>query len=329
MFLGLGAATLPSITSGMFHLFTHAFFKALLFLGAGSVMHAMGGVIDMRRFGGLRRLMPTTHWTFLFGCLALAGVIPFAGFWSKDAIMAAVNDRSHDDPLFFWLYWGALFVAFLTAVYTFRAFFLTFYGPERVPHEAGHHAHESPPAMTWPLVILAICALGVGAYFEWTAGFADFIKYTPSLAYKTINPQHVEVHAHSHALVAAVSTVLALAGIGISAFLYLGDPSQVGTLKRLLLPLYLLSHGKLFFDPIYDAVFVGPLRVLSRVSYWLDRNVIDGLVNLVGRIPPFLAAGLRPLQTGMVQFYALAMVWGVVVLIVTLLIWPAVGAHLK
>src|SRR5262249_6352564 len=128
MFLGLGVATLAGITAGMFHLFTHAFFKALLFLGAGSVMHAMGGVIDMRRFGGLRRLMPTTHWTFLFGCLALAGVFPFAGFWSKDAIIAAAHERSHDAPLFLALYWVALVVAALTSFYTFRAFFLTFYG---------------------------------------------------------------------------------------------------------------------------------------------------------------------------------------------------------
>src|SRR5262249_31784381 len=127
MFLGLGVGTLAGISAGMFHLFTHAFFKALLFLGAGSVMHALGGVIDMRRFGGLRRLMPTTHWTFLFGCLALAGVIPFAGFWSKDAILAAVYQRAHDEILYEVCYWGAWAVAFLTAFYTFRGFFLTFY----------------------------------------------------------------------------------------------------------------------------------------------------------------------------------------------------------
>ncbi len=163
MFLGLGVATLGGITAGMFHLFTHAFFKALLFLGAGSVMHAMGGVIDMRRFGGLRRLMPVTHWTFLFGCLALAGVVPFAGFWSKDAILAAAHERGAHDNLFYALYWGGLIVALMTAIYTFRAFFLTFYGAERVPHEAGHHAHESPRAMTLPLVILAFCSLVVGA----------------------------------------------------------------------------------------------------------------------------------------------------------------------
>jgi NADH-quinone oxidoreductase subunit L len=329
MFLGLGVATLGSITAGMFHLFTHAFFKALLFLGAGSVMHAMGGVIDLRRFGGLRRLMPTTHWTFLFGCLALAGVIPFAGFWSKDAIMAAVYERAQHETLFKILYWGALSTAFLTSVYTFRAFFLTFYGPQRVPREAGHHAHESPPAMTVPLVILALGALVVGAYFEWTGGFAELLARTPSLAYATLHPPGAEHATDTHLLIGAVGTVVALAGLGLAAFLYLGDPAQVLALKYLLWPLYWLSHGKLFFDPIYEVLFVRPLRLLARFCYWVDRLAIDGLVDFVGRVPPSLATGLRSLQTGMVQFYALAMLWGVVVLVVTLLIWPAVAATWK
>src|SRR5690606_7117336 len=183
MFLGLGVGTFAGITAGMFHLFTHAFFKALLFLGAGSVMHAMGNVIDMRRFGGLRHIMPITHWTFLAGCLALAGIVPLAGFWSKDAILGAVHDRVHelahheaehasssDDllfvqhvageseaasargPWYLWsdetaanvyqlLYWVAVFTAGLTAFYTFRAFYMTFYGEQQVPAEAAGHAH--------------------------------------------------------------------------------------------------------------------------------------------------------------------------------------------
>jgi NADH-quinone oxidoreductase subunit L len=329
MFLGLGVATLGGITAGMFHLFTHAFFKALLFLGAGSVMHAMGGVVDMRRFGGLRRLMPTTHWTFLFGCLALAGVVPFAGFWSKDAILAAVYEKAAHDGLFYWLYWAALAAAFLTAVYTFRAFFLTFYGVARVPHEAGDHAHESPPSMTVPLVILAVCALGVGAWFEWTGSFADLLQRTPSLAYKTVALVPAEHVAGSHTLVAAVSTAVALAGVGLAAFLYLGDPSQVLAIRRMLMPLYWLSYGKLFFDPIYNVLVVWPLWMLARLSYWFDRVVIDGLVNWVGRLPLGIAGGLRSLQTGLVQFYALAMIWGVIVLVITLLIWPAVAANWK
>ncbi len=188
MFLALGTGSLAGVAAGMFHLVTHAFFKALLFLGAGSVMHAMGGVVDLRRFGGLRGRLPTTHWTFLFGCLALAGIVPFAGFWSKDAILAAVRQSASADPiagLYHVLYLAAVATAGLTALYTFRAFFLTFYGQERIPEEAGRHAHESPPSMTAPMVILAVGALVVGAYFYGTGDFAGphgFLAQTPSLA---------------------------------------------------------------------------------------------------------------------------------------------------
>jgi NADH-quinone oxidoreductase subunit L len=324
MFLGLGTGSIAGIAAGMFHLFTHAFFKALLFLGAGSVMHAMGGIIDMRQFGGLRRLMPKTHWTFLFGSLALAGVIPFAGFWSKDAIMAAVHERAHDNVLFETLYYVALATAFLTAMYTFRAYFLTFHGPERVPPEAGHHAHESPANMTIPLMILAVGALGVGAFFAggemlWHGpnGFVDFLIATPSLAFKTV--RETGEASGFHPSVAAVSTGAALAGIGLAAFLYLGDRRQAAWLAQILRPAYLLSHGKFFIDQIYQLLIVLPLWLLSLVCYWFDRFVIDGLVNFFGKVPVAIGSVMRSLQTGMVQFYALAMILGLLVLIGTLL----------
>src|SRR5205823_10307598 len=152
MFLALGTlgAVSPAfaVTAAIFHLFTHAFFKALLFLSAGSVMHAMGDVIDMRRFGGLRRVMPVTHVTFLCGAAALAGVPLLSGFWSKDMVMeslTAASEGAHPyHESFHFLLLVALLTAFLTAFYTFRAYFLTFWGPTRVPEEAGGHAHESP-----------------------------------------------------------------------------------------------------------------------------------------------------------------------------------------
>jgi NADH-quinone oxidoreductase subunit L len=312
MFLALGVGTLPGICAGMFHLFTHAFFKALLFLGAGSVMHAMQ-TIDMRQFGGLRRLMPVTHWTFLFGCLALAGVFPWAGFWSKDAILAAAHLRADESSLFEILYWAGMFTAFLTAVYTFRGYFLTFHGPERVPAEAGHHAHESPPAITIPLTILAVCALGVGAYFEYTHGFVDFLLRTPSLAFTGLR-EAGGVHEF-HTNVAIVSTAVALSGVGIAAFLFLGDQRQAAWLASTLRPLYSLSYGKFFIDQIYNIALVWPMWLLAQLSFFVDRRVIDGLVNLVGRIPPAAGTVVRLLQTGMVQFYALAMVLGVLVLL--------------
>jgi len=239
-------------TAAIFHLVTHAFFKALLFLGAGSVMHSMGGVIDMRRFGGLRRIMPITAATFLIGSLALAGVAPFAGFFSKDEILAALHGRGwpgahgehHEQPASghaaltvtpdehpsaaslllgegraavapasairfvsrgtaspstapagggldsprTWqlLFWMSLVTAGLTAFYTFRAVFMTFTGPTRVPDEAGHHAHESPPVMTLPLVILAAASAVSGWWLFRTQALAGFLASTPSLTCPTV-----------------------------------------------------------------------------------------------------------------------------------------------
>jgi NADH-quinone oxidoreductase subunit L len=320
MFLGLGTGSLAGITGGMFHLFTHAFFKALLFLGAGSVMHAMHHVIDMRRFSGLRHIMPWTHRTFWFGCLALAGVFPFAGFFSKDMIIAAVHDRAHADGLghhgiYNILYWAALFTAFLTAFYTFRALFLTFFGPLKTPPEA-HHPHESPSAMTVPLVILAICAVSVGALFE--HNFADLLWKTPSLTIEKFAKAAAK-GLEFHLDVAAWSTVVALAGIGLAAFMYLGKRTEVEHVadfasRKRGLWLYQLSQHKFYFDELYMVFFVWPLRVLAWISYAIDRFVIDGLVNLTGLIPRIGGALLRSLQTGMVQFYALAMVLGMLVL---------------
>ena len=431
MFLALGAGTLLGVTGGMFHLFTHAFFKALLFLGAGSVMHAMGGVIDMRQFGGLRRLMPWTHATFLIGCLALAGVFPLAGFWSKDTVLASVHDKVHaiehelehrspsptshvsahasssasdaSSPLAAWttqqlntswwtyqvLFYGALFTAFLTALYTFRALCLTFYGEERIPDQAGHHAHESPPLMVAPLAVLAVCSIFVGMYFVVLSGswggnrLTDFLQGTPSLAAGTIAA--TKTPAEFHLWIAGLSTVVALAGIALAMYLYLGDAREASFLKRvfdlqgadrltdpqwvvnlqrigwigattrflrsihlgwlvtlagyllgtislvLAIPLligqfispYKLSKNKFYFDELYAALIVWPLSVLASVSYWIDRWIVDGLVNAAGRVPAAIGALMRSLQMGLVQFYALAMVLGILVLVAARLIWAA------
>jgi NADH-quinone oxidoreductase subunit L len=325
MFLSLGTGSLLGIAAGMFHLFTHAFFKALLFLGAGSVMHAMGGVIDMRRIGGLRRLMPITCGTFLIGGLALAGLFPFAGFWSKDQILDAVHEKAQhveglSHSVYGGLYWIAVFTAGLTAFYTFRAFFMTFFGEERIPREAGHHAHESPASMTVPLMILAVFAAAIGVYYGLTHGILNFLRLTPSLAY--LDTQQAPVEATFNASVAFMSTLVVLLGIGVAAFLYLGDRSHVDWLTRRLRWLYELSYGKFFIDQIYQVLVVWPLRVLASISYWFDRFIIDGLVNLVGAVPGVVGASLRSLQNGMVQFYALAMILGLLVLIGALILWP-------
>ncbi len=324
MFLGLGTGTLVGITAGMFHLFTHAFFKALLFLGAGSVMHAMGGVIDIRRFGGLRRIMPYTHWTFLIGCLALAGIAPLAGFWSKDELLAAVHAAGHDSTWFEVFYWTAVATAGMTAFYTFRAFFLTFYGELRIPEEAGDHAHESPVWMTAPLVILAICATLVGAVFTYGHTFAHFLWSTPSLAYGPLFATLPAEGLQMHGDVAMLSTGVAVAGIGIAAFLYFGDRRALRVLTTLLRPAYVLSYGKFFIDQIYDLLIIVPTRALAVVAYSLDRFFVDGIVNSVGAVPKTVGRLFRHLQTGMIQFYALAMVLGLLVLVLVeaYLQWP-------
>lgn len=422
MFLALGVGTFAGITSGMFHLFTHAFFKALLFLGAGSVMHAMHHVIDMRRFGGLRRVLPYTHGTFLVGCLALAGVFPLAGFWSKDSIVASVHDKAHAlqhaaadhaahhageshqpvvalsaqekanalryGQIYQWLYYVALFTAFLTAFYTFRAYFMTFHGDEVLPPETHGHAHESPPSMVGPLLALAAAAIVI-PFALITTDFAGnvlvtFIGHTPSLHAGAISATFEP--AKFHLDVAAITTVIALGGILLAMFLYMGERSEAGATQRffdlqgarrftdvqwvarlkqvpwvarvdrglrslglgflvsivgfllgiialiLALPLtigtlispYRLSYGKFYFDELYQWGIVKPLEQGAALLAWIDRNLVDGLVNLFGAVPRWLGAGFRNLQMGLVQFYALAMLLGLVVLLLASgVLWAA------
>jgi NADH-quinone oxidoreductase subunit L len=304
----------------MFHLFTHAFFKALLFLGAGSVMHAMGGVIDMREFGGLKRKMPWTHWTFLIGCLALAGIVPFAGFWSKDSILAAVAEKAAEHPgsIYGWLYYSAVFTAFLTAFYTFRAYYLTFHGEERIPEQAGHHAHESPPSMTGPLAILAVGAITVGAYFQWNGDFLKpdgFLMQTPSLLPLTVEKAVAEA-GPSHLTVAIISTIVAVAGIALAWLFYIARPDLAeATVKAAKSAgLYALSYGKFFIDEIYVMLVVWPLQGLAWLCAMIDSYLIDGLVNLFGAVPRWVGYALRPLQGGLVPFYALLMAAAVLAL---------------
>jgi NADH-quinone oxidoreductase subunit L len=316
MFLALGTGTLLGVAAAMFHLVTHAFFKALLFLGAGSVMHATGGVIDVEQLGGLRRRMPTTHWTFLFGCLALAGIFPFAGFWSKDAILAAVAEETHAGDahwLYLILYLAGMLTVFLTAVYTFRAFFLTFYGRKRTAYEAGRHPHESPRVMTGPLVILALGALVAGGYFQWSGDFLGqkgFLAQTSSLAAlgekEPGEPSAGEAATMLRTVpgVALLSTGVAAAGIAVAALLYLGRPAWLEAVTALMtaLGLYRLSRNKFYFDEIYRALVVGPLEWLAAVFAWLDQHAVDALVDAVGAVPRAIGATLRPLQGGLVQF---------------------------
>ena len=325
MALGVGGArdagevVAPSVAvfAAIFHLFTHAFFKALLFLASGSVMHAMGGVIDMRRFGGLRKLMPVTHLTFLCGAAALAGVPLLAGFWSKDAILDVLYEGSHGGPNAFtygFVLVVALLTAFLTAFYTFRAYFLTFWGEQRVPPEAGHHAHESPWVMLGPLCVLAVGAVFAGVAVEPLGHqFSRFIAKTPSvqLANAKVDLKPADVHdPHFNVLIGGIGSALALGGVGLSFAVYRnGGPEVVpGSLRGA----YRLSQNKLYVDEVYGGLFVKPAELLAAGGRQLDAG-LDGLARFVSYLPRFGGAVLRPLQNGMVQFYALGMVLGLAV----------------
>ncbi|MBX9626441.1 MAG: NADH-quinone oxidoreductase subunit L [Gemmataceae bacterium] len=322
MFLALGAmgAVSPvfAVTAAIFHLFTHAFFKALLFLGAGSVMHAMGGVIDTRRFGGLRRIMPVTHLTFLCGAAALAALPPTSGFWSKDLILEALRDGAETTHPYAGglqaLLLIGLVTAGLTAFYTFRAYFLTFWGQTRVPEEAGHHAHESPPVMTVPLLVLAVGALAAGAVAgPLTHSFDHFLERTPSLqqAATAVPGAKAPAHAFDWGL-AGLSTLLAAGGVGLAAVLYAkGRPEKV---PPGLEPVVALSRNKLYVDEVYEAALVKPLTGAAVAAGMFDR-FLDSFGRLLASAPRLLGHLARPVQNGLVQFYALGMAAGVVVLL--------------
>jgi NADH-quinone oxidoreductase subunit L len=321
MFLALGCAVGSpalitfAVVATMFHLLTHAFFKALLFMSAGSVMHAMGGVIDMRRFGGLRKLLPTTHWTFLCGALALAGFPFLSGFWSKDEILGAAwlaGGQSSHGGAYMVLFAVGLLTAFLTAFYTFRAYFLTFWGEERVPEEAGHHAHESPAVMTVPLMILAVFALGIGFVLGPALGdlFAHFVERTPLMPGEAL-------HETNFGLM-TVSSVVALLGIAVAYQMYVRQPALPGQLARSFPRLYQWSFHKFYFDELY-LYFVNLAVGLARWAAWVDQYLVDGVVDLVGYLPDRVGQVFRPIQNGLVQFYALAMLLGLTVFILALI----------
>jgi NADH-quinone oxidoreductase subunit L len=312
MFLGLGCG---AVVGAVFHLFTHAFFKALLFLAAGSVMHAMGGVIDMRRFSGLRKLMPWTAGTFLMGALALSGFPGFSGFWSKDEILGGALDRGESlSPYAAWytvLFLVALATAGLTAFYTFRAYLLTFEGPENIPEEAGHHAHESPPVMTAPLVVLAIGAVLVGLIEPLTHAFSGMLRH------HTTGISDLPEQPTNYTAMAAGSLV-AILGILGAVYVYKLRAGLADRMARGAPGLYQMSLNKFGFDELYYAFVVKPLDGVAEFCRLFDFYVIDKIVDIVGLIPRLFGVLFRPVQNGLVQFYALAMILGLTVFLLAL-----------
>jgi NADH-quinone oxidoreductase subunit L len=290
MALGLGAAT-----AGIFHLFTHAFFKALLFLGAGSVIHAVH-TQDIREMGGLSGKMKITTWTFAVGALALSGIVPLSGFWSKDAILSAAFEHN---PLLFWV---GLIAAFFTAFYMSRLFFLVFAGKPR----SEFHAHESPASMTFPLVVLAVLAVVAGFVFTpfngWLGGWLS---------------GHAEAET-ANWTVMVLSTLAGLLGIGLGYLMYAKNSVPRDVISGKAPWLYTLVHRKYFIDEIYEAVFVGGLRLIGTVLEFIDIYIVDGIVRLCSAAVVGLGRlGLR-LQNGQVQTYGLVTLLGLLILAIAL-----------
>jgi len=315
MFLACGVG---AFTAGIFHLMTHAFFKALLFLGAGSVMHALAGELDMRKMGALKPHMPRTYWTFLLATLAIAGIFPFAGFFSKDEILwKALTEGG----LGFWLV-GAV-AAFMTATYMFRAVFMTFHGKSRVDHEVAHHLHESPGMMTVPLILLAILST-VGGFigFPVVEGWNHFSEFlAPVFAAPPALTAGKTVGAGHHAVgfeVTMMIVSMAIAGLGIllAHRLYIKKPGSADQLaERFRGPYELIAH-KYWVDEIYHFLFVGPLIRLS-VFLWriFDDILVDGTVNGVAAVVRGGSEVFKRLQSGYVQNYALSILAGIVFMI--------------
>lgn len=320
MFLALGVG---AFDTAVFHLFTHAFFKALLFLAAGSVMHAMNGVIDIRRFSGLRRDLPITHGTFFVGGLALAGFPLLSGFWSKDEILHAALGSGMP-----WLGWIGLFTALLTAFYTFRMICMAFYGARRLPIGV-EHAHESGAWMTIPLMVLAVGALGVGYFgvtmhsggafglFEPHGKFHAFLAPVFSdlktMAHAAEHGAEAD-HGGGHALM-YISAGLAIWGILTARFFYLRRPTIPLAIALSSGPVYQLLYRKYYFDELYDAGIVRPLRRLGDLCYAVDRFCINLVLWLIAAVPRAIGYGLKTWQQGALQGYAVGMVVGLAVML--------------
>jgi NADH-quinone oxidoreductase subunit L len=358
MFLALGVG---AFAAGVFHVFTHAFFKALLFLGAGSVIHAMSGEQDMQNMGDLHRRIPVTHWTMFLATLAIAGIFPFAGFVSKDAILWEA--WSKDTTAYHLLWIIGWFTAFMTAFYMFRLMYLTFHGQPRMSHEVEHHIHESPKSMTMPLVVLAFFSIFAG-FLGWPHSlkgsdrFSEYLKPVFAPATQAIEEGgrpgqiaaaiHEEEHTSStEYLLMLLSLGVAFGGWGLAWMAYRhADKGYREPIAVAAPPFYKVLYNKYFVDEGYDYLFtgrrkLGPVRLgvmgLGEASAAFDTKIIDGTVNGAGWstraigtlsrlwdtwvidgifvngpaiLVRLVSYPVRLIQWGLVQWYALVMVAG-------------------
>ncbi|MDQ2657529.1 MAG: NADH-quinone oxidoreductase subunit L, partial [Bacteroidota bacterium] len=309
MFLALG---LGAYTSGLFHMTTHAFFKALLFLGAGSVMHAMSGEQDIRGMGGLRKYLPITYATFLVATLAISGLPPFAGFFSKDEILASAFAGNK-------IVWAlALFASLLTAFYMFRLLFLTFSGTSRASDEVQHHIHESPSSMTTPLIVLAVLSalggfLGIPAVLGGSHALNNFLAPVFQASAELQQPHHLS-HTTEYILIALV-VALTLLVIFVAYKLYIKDKKIPTPEGVALSSFHRVVYHKYYVDEIYERLILKPLHFLAKaMDALIERLLIDRIVNGAGRLITWGGKTVRLAQTGNTGFYIFAMVVSIIIL---------------
>ena len=321
MFMAIGVG---AYAVAIFHVVTHAFFKALLFLGSGSVIHAMSGEQDIRFMGGLRKYIPITGLTFFVGTLAIAGIPLLSGFYSKDSILAAVYDRGFT---VFWLV--ALITAGLTAFYMMRLYLLTFEGQTRMSTTVKSHIHESPGTMILPLIILAFLSV-IGGYL----GFPEFISKTIGIDDINLIERFLQSSVYKHEFnllphrylghwtLASLSIVVAFLGILIAFYIYMIKPSTLSWLNKNsnINSLYKWSNSKFYVDELYQTLFIGPFNHFSRQSGEFDRVGIDGMVNGISHLIRTMGNMVRSTQEGILRYYAVAMAVGAAVIILIVFI---------
>ncbi|MDP1989706.1 MAG: NADH-quinone oxidoreductase subunit L [Syntrophales bacterium] len=335
MFVAMGVG---AYAAGIFHLMTHAFFKGLLFLGAGSVMHAMSGELDLRQMGGLRKKTPITYWTFFIACLAIAGIPGFSGFFSKDEILWKAFSSSQGAS---WIWLLGAVTAGMTAFYMFRLFYSIFHGECRASEEVKHHIHESPRVMTIPLMILAVLSL-VGGYvgiphilgggnaierfLEPVFGHAAPVK--TALHFDFVRSAWASSGAAGHdgslelALMAA-SVLIALIGIALAYLFYLKNPALPRRFVERFAGLYRWVHNKYFVDEFYDFIFVrGMLKLGAFLLKVADGWIIEGVVNGTAAVVKRAGDKLRKVETGYVQEYAFAIIVGAIIVVGYLVVRP-------
>ncbi|MCP4705849.1 MAG: NADH-quinone oxidoreductase subunit L, partial [candidate division Zixibacteria bacterium] len=308
MFVACGVA---AFTAGIFHLMTHAFFKALLFLGSGSIIHAMSGQQDMRYMGGLKKHMPTTYWTFIVATLAIAGIPLFSGFFSKDEILWKAFSSQYGST---WLWVFGVLAAAMTAFYMFRLVYLTFFGKERMDSHTKEHLHESPRVMTIPLMFLAVLSV-IGGYvgIPHVLGGVNYFEHFLEPVFQAGQNIPVASHmltsgAHSAGTelgLMAGSVLLVLVSIYLAWYLYRKNTALTGKLKTSMSGLHKLLHGKYFIDELYGAVIIRPI-VNGSLFLWkiVDVFIIDGLINGLAVVIGDISTGLRTVQTGRLATYA-------------------------